>query len=836
LRLFAAATVVALFVPLVAACVPPPPPPPGISVSYAKLPVRGTTTVTVTVTGFEVTSTTVRVDNASGPVIATSTAKSFQFGLDSTGLSDGPHQLLVSSETATGTIADQFPFTTANSSTALPAGFQQSTIFTGLTQPTAVRFASDGRVFVAEKSGLIKVFASTAATTPTVFADLRPQVYGAYDHGLLGLALDPAFPTKPFVYVLYTLDAPIGGTPPVYNDRCPAAEGACVVSGRLSRLQAAGNVMTGPEQVLINDWCKQYPSHSIGSLVFGTDGALYASSGDGAGYTATDYGQGGQPKNPCGDPPVPVGGAQTPPTAEGGALRSQDTVTPNDPVGLDGSIIRVDPATGAARADNPNAGSPNPNVRRIVATGLRNPYRMTTRPGTSELWVGEVGWAATEEIDRVANPATLPIENFGWPCYEGAVRQPVYQGLNLNICNTLYGSGAAMNPYFSYSHYADVAPGDGCPMGSSSVSGGAFYPASGGNYPSKYRGALFFADYTRRCVWAMLPGSNGLPDPTKVEIFASGTVGAYSPVDLVSGPGGDLFYVDLIGGTIRRIRYYAGNQPPVAVVDATPTNGPTPLTVSFDARDSTDADLDPLTFSWDLNGDRVFGDAMSPNPSYTYPTAGQRTVSVRVSDPIGAQSIAEVKVNPGETPPVPTISTPLPGVLWRAGDRISFSGSATDAEDGPLPPSALSWKYEIVHCSSPETCHIHPGETFEGVQSGSFLAQNHEYPSHLRLTLTATDSHGLTQTTFQDLEPDTVTLTLASSPPGATLDAGSTSRVAPFDSFAIRAGVVSVSAPDQTIGGQQYVFAGWSDGGAATHDVAMPDDRALTATFTPASP
>jgi glucose/arabinose dehydrogenase len=711
-------------------------PPLGISVGYSKTPARGMTTVTVTVTGFTVAQTTVRIDDAGATPIATSTQASFPFDLDTKGLTDGAHGLFVTSQTASGPIADQFIFTVDNSRTELPAGFEQSTVFSGLTEPVAVRFAADGRVFVAEKSGLIKVFASITASTPTVFADLRPQVYSADDHGLLGMALDPAFPTKPYIYVLYTLDAPIGGTPPVWNDICPTPPGAdidgCVVSGRLSRLQAAGNVMTGPEQVLINDWCQQYSSHSVGSVLFGADGALYASAGDGAGFKAVDYGQGGVPTNPCGDAPVPVGGSQTPPTAEGGALRSQGLVTPANPMSLDGSIIRVDPATGAALPDNPNAGSSDANTRRIVATGLRNPFRMTTRPGTNELWIGDVGWRTWEEIDRVANPKKAPVRNFGWPCYEGIPKEPDYEALNLNICNTLYASGAATAPYYEYQHGASVVTGDGCPNVNSSITGGAFYPAAGGNYPSKYNGALFFADYTRRCIWAMLKGSNGLPDPTKIEAFATGTVGAYSPVDLVSGPGGDLFYVDLEGGTVRRIRYYAGEPPPVAVLDASPTTGAAPLTVSFDARRSTDADTDPLNYSWDLNGDGVFGDSASPNPSYTYETAGVRTVSVRVSDPLGAQDIATVTITAGD--------------------------------------------------------------------------------------------------------PQTSTLTLASDPAGATLTLGGTNGVAPFSTTVPTGGLQSISAPDQTIGGQPYVFAGWSDGGAASHDVVVSGDTTLTATFTAAPP
>ena len=93
----------------------------------------------------------------------------------------------------------------------LPSGFQKTTVFAGLDAPTAVQFASDGRVFV-------KVFASLSATTPTIFTDLRTYVHNYWDRGLLGLALHPNFPTTPYVYVLYTVDAPPGGTAPFYND------------------------------------------------------------------------------------------------------------------------------------------------------------------------------------------------------------------------------------------------------------------------------------------------------------------------------------------------------------------------------------------------------------------------------------------------------------------------------------------------------------------------------------------------------------------------------------------------------------------------------------------
>src|SRR5262245_56014633 len=79
----------------------------------------------------------------------------------------------------------------------LPPGFQDTAVFTGLALPTAVKFASDGRVFVAEKSGIIKVYDSLGSTTPTIFADFRTNVHNFWDRGLLSLALHPAFPTTP---------------------------------------------------------------------------------------------------------------------------------------------------------------------------------------------------------------------------------------------------------------------------------------------------------------------------------------------------------------------------------------------------------------------------------------------------------------------------------------------------------------------------------------------------------------------------------------------------------------------------------------------------------------
>ena len=98
-----------------------------------------------------------------------------------------------------------FPFASAFAIN-LPSGFQEEIVFQGLTNPTVIRFASDGRVFVAEKSGRIKVFNGLTDTTPDTFVDLSVNVHNFWDRGLLGMAIDPDFPAQPFIYVLYSYD------------------------------------------------------------------------------------------------------------------------------------------------------------------------------------------------------------------------------------------------------------------------------------------------------------------------------------------------------------------------------------------------------------------------------------------------------------------------------------------------------------------------------------------------------------------------------------------------------------------------------------------------------
>jgi glucose/arabinose dehydrogenase len=414
----------------------------------------------------------------------------------------------------------------------LPPGFHDDAVITGVSEATVVQFAADGRVYIGAKDGRIYEFDSIDDPSALLVKDLSTNVYDYGDRGLLGMALDPNFANgHPYVYILYTLDAPIGGVPPVYSDSCPDENQGCMAGARLSRFKVKANGTGGAEQVLIEDWCQQFNSHSIGTLAFGPDGALYVGGGDGASYVYADYGQTG---NPCGDP-----------NREGGALRAQDDRTQGDPTGMNGSILRVDPATGSALPDNPLVGNGDPTDDRLIAFGMRNPYRFVVKPGTDSIFVGDVGWNSWEEIDKIGSAGDGKVENFGWPCYEGDGIQPDYQSQDLQICNKLYAK-----PKLVTEPVLPIVHNGGCD-GSFVLSGVEFY--QGGTYPAKYDGALFVADVYDQCIWTMKAKPNGDPKPGSFSVFSTGP----APVDLKVGPGGDIFYVDWFQGALHRISYSA---------------------------------------------------------------------------------------------------------------------------------------------------------------------------------------------------------------------------------------------------------------------------------------
>ena len=238
----------------------------------------------------------------------------------------------------------------------VPAGFTEALVASGLSTPTAMQFAPDGRLFVAQQGGALRVI-KNGALLATPFLTVSVDANG--ERGLLGVAFDPNFASNQYVYVYYTVPAGPGVT----------------VHNRISRFTANGDVAVPGSEVFIVDLDDLSPAtnHNGGAIDFGPDGKLYVAVGDNA--TSAN--------------------AQTLSNRHGKMLRYN----------ADGSIP----------ADNPFYGTASGEARAIWSLGLRNPFTFAQNPGgTPAMFINDVGQGAWEEINAGAAGA-----NFGWSTTEG---------------------------------------------------------------------------------------------------------------------------------------------------------------------------------------------------------------------------------------------------------------------------------------------------------------------------------------------------------------------------------------------------------------------------------
>lgn len=262
---------------------------------------------------------------------------------------------------------------------AVIPGFTESVFAAGLAAPTAMAVAPDGRIFVAEKGGTLRVV-QNGAVLSTPFTTVG--VNTASERGLIGVALDPNFGTNGLVYIYYTTNA---ATP----------------MNRVSRFAANPsnpNVAVGAEQILLDNIPSTAGNHNGGALVFGADGTLLIGVGD------------------------------------SGVSSNAPSLTT-----LAGKVLRIN-ADGSIPNNNPFVGMGGGVREEIYASGLRNPFTMALQPGTTQfgigrLYINDVGEGTFEEIDEA-----VPGANYGWPTVEGP-NPPGQPGLTYPLYAYAHGDG-----------------------------------------------------------------------------------------------------------------------------------------------------------------------------------------------------------------------------------------------------------------------------------------------------------------------------------------------------------------------------------------------------------
>lgn len=314
----------------------------------------GVVTLSATASGDAVAAVEFQID---GQPLAEDTTAPYQASVDTAAFASGQHVLRARARDSAGRRSEWASATVRFAgSVAVPQGFTRNEGWvTGLSNATAFAQAPDGRIFVAQQGGAIRVV-KNGALLPTPFHQFSVDASG--ERGLIGLALHPDFASNGWLYAHYTSMA-----------------GA--VHNRITRLTAQGDVSTGAEAATGSlpidlPALSGATNHNGGALHFGTDGMLYVGVGDNA-----------------------------------NRQQAQDTAS------VFGKLLRLR-ADGSIPADNPFCATAGQLRCAVWALGLRNPFTFAVQPGSGRIHINDVGENTWEEINLGARGA-----NYGWPASEG---------------------------------------------------------------------------------------------------------------------------------------------------------------------------------------------------------------------------------------------------------------------------------------------------------------------------------------------------------------------------------------------------------------------------------
>lgn len=449
-----------------------------------------------------------------------------------------------------------------------------------------------------------------------------------------------------------------------------------------------------------------------------------------------------------------------------------------------GKLLRIN-ADGSIPADNPFATDPNDATKLIWAYGLRNPFTFDISPSTGKIYVNDVGQNDWEEINDITSGGG----NYYWPSGEGVENEPGF-----------------VDPVYAYNHSGDPNT-TGC-----AITGGIFYDPTVSNYPSQYWGKYFFMDYCNSWINVFDPVTE-----TFSEVFQANVTTAPVAIDM-QPTSGNLYYLvrgslDASGGAGLYKITYSGNVIPDIVKQpiSQPIAESQPVTFTVQATGAQ-----PLSYQWYHDGNPIPG---AESASYTIASvlpanAGDYTVVVSNTHGDVTSDAATLAVTAFNSRPEVTITSPANGISFKAGETFTFTGQATDAEEGVLGESSLSWRVDLHH-----NIHVHDGLPQPGSYSFEYtipIEGHTETDIWYRIYLFAEDSEGLRDTAYVELFPELVDINLQTQPDGLELTIEGQPRTSPATEESVVGVVRSIgTTTPQAANGSSWKFIGWKNINAA---------------------
>ncbi len=618
-----------------------------------------------------------------------------------------------------------------------PAGqFQKVTLNDRPGEPMDLAVLPDGDVLHTTRAGTI--WHNDAQTGVNSIAGKIP-VYLHDEEGLQSIALDPEYDGKSnkWIYLYYSppLDTPADDPSTASINEGDAPENGTAADFepykgflRVSKFRYSdGLVELGSERQVIDvPVDRGLCCHVGGDIVFDSAGNLILSTGDDTNPFQSD-----------GFVPLDERADRNP------AFDAQRTAAnTND---LRGKILRITPkAGGGYTVPEGNLFAPGTAGTRpeIYSMGWRNPFRIEIDPDTDDLWVADYSpdartanpdrgpaghgkWAVVDEPGNYGWPycatAELPYNDYDFETGASGPRFDCAAPVNESPHNTgLRELPPVEQPEIWYTYglseeFPELGTGGIGPM-----AGPAYQfdrrATTGKNpvaWPKRYDDTPLFYEWTRDWVKGIHVDGG---EVAAIEDVVPDIV-TDNPVDMEFGPDGALYVLEYGDGyfaenpdaQLSRIDFVGptGNHSPVPAIEAEPTAGKAPLTVSFSSDGTTDPDGDTrLRYAWDFDGNGTV-DSRSPDPSHTYTRDGSYRATLTVTDRGGRRASADVDIVVGNQAPVVEFVTPVDGQAFAFGDTVAYEVTVSD--DQPVDCSRVTVTYVLGHDR-----HGHPQTTTSG--------------------------------------------------------------------------------------------------------------------------